>query len=124
MAEQHSPLAGVTCPPGVAEIPFRTQLNLRLDPAAAALDLPLPTRPCTSVRSGDIDVLWLGPDEWLVVGPPGAAARLTARLRPAAGHGSVVDVSAQRTTLHLTGPHVRDLLAAGCAVDIDVLPVG
>ena len=32
--------------------------------------------------------------------------------------GSVVDVSAQRTTLRLRGEHVRDLLAGGCAVDL------
>ena len=45
---------------------------------------------------------------------------MTGRLRSAAGseHASVVDVSAQRTTLLLGGPRVRDLLALGCAVDL------
>ena len=33
-------------------------------------------------------------------------------------HASVVDVSAQRTTLALSGPGVRDLLAGGCAIDL------
>jgi|SRR4051812_37925445 sarcosine oxidase subunit gamma len=134
MAEQQSPLAGVadrlarvTGPVAMAEAPFRTQLNLRLDPdgpAAAAvgkeLGVALPTRPCTSARSGDLDVLWLAPDEWLVVGGPGTAGQLTARLRAATGveHASVVDVSAQRTTLLLSGPRIRDLLATGCAIDL------
>ena len=33
--------------------------------------------------------------------------------------GRFVDVSAQRTTLALTGPAVRDVLAGGCAIDLD-----
>jgi len=128
MAERRSPLAGaadrlakVTGAIEVAEVPFLTQLNLRLDPdSPAALGFSLPTQPCTSARSGDVDVLWLGPDEWLVVGPPGAAERLTGQLRAAVGaeHASIVDVSAQRTTLELSGPSVRDLLAGGCAIDL------
>jgi len=142
MAEQNSPLAGAVSPlagfaerlgrvagaVAIAEVPFLTQLDLGVDPdgpaAAAAgkeLGVTLPTRPCTSARSGDVDVLWLGPDEWLVVAPPGAAPRLAGQLRSAVAgeHASVVDVSAQRTTLLLTGPRVRDLLAHGCAIDLD-----
>jgi sarcosine oxidase subunit gamma len=64
----------------IAEIPFLTQVNLRVDPksrAAAeiglALGVPLPTEPGTYV-SGDADVLWMGPDEWLVIGPPAPGA--------------------------------------------------
>ena len=123
MAERRSPLAGfadrlakVTGPIEMAEVPFLTQLNVRRDPDGPA-GLPFPTQPCTSVRSGDADVLWLGPDEWLVVGPPGAAERLTSAV--GAEHASIVDVSAQRTTLALTGPAVRDVLAGGCAIDLD-----
>ena len=128
MAERRSPLfavadrlAKVTGAIEMAEVPFLTQLDLRLDPdGPAAPGIMLPTRPCTSARSGDVDVLWLGPDEWLVVGGPGTAGQLTARLRAATGveHASVVDVSAQRTTLLLSGPRIRDLLATGCAVDL------
>jgi sarcosine oxidase subunit gamma len=135
MAERSSPLAGVAdrlarvtgAAIAMAEVPFLTQLDLRLDPdgpAAAAvgkeLGLALPTQPCTSARLGDYDVLWLGPDEWLVVGPPGAADRLTGQLRSAVGaeHASVVDVSAQRTALDLSGANLRDLLAMGCAIDL------
>jgi sarcosine oxidase subunit gamma len=135
MADRISPLAGfadrlagVTGAVALAEIPFLTQLDLRLDPFPAELGFTLPVTPCTSSRSGDVDVLWLGPDEWLVVGPPGAAERLIAQLRSAigAGHASVVDVSAQRTTLALSGPRVRELLAHGCAIDLHPrsFPVG
>jgi sarcosine oxidase subunit gamma len=130
---RRSPLDGVTgrFPASgavtMAEVTFLTQINLRLDPASAAaaavgeeLGLALPVVGGTSAGSGDLSVLWLGPDEWLVVGSPGAEARLTARLRSAigTGHGSVVDVSAQRTTLALGGSRIRELLANGCAIDL------
>jgi len=123
MAERRSPLAGladrlagVTGEITMAEVPFLTQLDVRRNPDAPT-GFPFPTQPCTSIRSGDVDVLWLGPDEWLVVGPPGAAERLTSEV--GAEGTSIVDVSAQRTTLELGGPAVRDLLAGGCAIDLD-----
>jgi sarcosine oxidase subunit gamma len=55
------------------------------------------------------NVLWLGPDEWLVVGGreedyPDAAA--------------VVDVSANRVCFELAGGDVEDVLAQGCSLDL------
>lgn len=98
----------------VAEVPFLTQLNLRLDRPG---DLPLPTAPNTTVVDGEVTFVWLGPDEWLVVGPPGAQRRLTEQLEAVPG-ASVVDVSAQRTTLELSGPGTRELIALGCSLDV------
>ena len=111
----------------LAELPFLTQLNIRLDAKGAAADavglalgLQLPLEPNTVVRAGELTALWLGPDEWLVVGPPGSQADLAARVREAAGDEpvSVTDVSAQRTTLLVAGPRARDLLAHGCSLDL------
>ncbi|WP_329276727.1 sarcosine oxidase subunit gamma [Streptomyces sp. NBC_01451] len=111
----------------LAELPFLTQLDVRLDSKGAAadavglaLDLPLPVAPNTVVRAGELVGLWLGPDEWLLVGPPGSERDLESRIRAAAGDEpvSVTDVSAQRTTLLVTGPRARDLLAHGCALDL------
>jgi len=111
----------------LAELPFLTQLNIRLDAKGAAADavglalgLQLPLEPNTVVRAGELTALWLGPDEWLVVGPPGSQADLEARVREAAGDEpvSVTDVSAQRTTLLVAGPRARDLLAHGCSLDL------
>lgn len=115
----------------ITEVPFLTQLTLRVDPggqAAAAvarvLGTTLPTSPCTYVSAGEVDVLWLGPDEWLVVASPRARERLCGSLRAAIG--SVTDVSAQRTTLSLSGPLTREVLARGCAIDLHprVSPAG
>lgn len=116
----------------LAEVPFLTQLGLRLDkpgPAVAkALGGDLPVEPCTAVTIGDLRVLWLGPDEWLVLAGPGRQRELEDQLRAAIGdeHGAVVDVSAQRTALSVTGPAARTLLARGCAIDLDprVAPAG
>ncbi|TCR19603.1 sarcosine oxidase subunit gamma [Streptomyces sp. BK205] len=123
-------LAAVTRASGgavrLAELPFLTQLDVRLDPKGAAADavglalgLALPVEPDTVVRAGELTALWLGPDEWLVVGPPGRRD-MESRIREAGGDEpvSVVDVSAQRTTLVVSGPRARDLLAHGCSLDL------
>ncbi|GAA4195395.1 hypothetical protein GCM10022252_41120 [Streptosporangium oxazolinicum] len=121
----------------IAELPFLTQVNVRVEPGsgtaadiARALGVPLPAEPDTFASTGgdvppsgtavsDTRVLWLGPDEWLVVGPPGDTG-LENRLRAAAGtgHAAVTDVSAQRTVLLVTGRKARDLLSHGCALDL------
>ncbi|MQY36582.1 Sarcosine oxidase subunit gamma [Streptomyces sp. RB17] len=111
----------------LAELPFLAQVNVRLDakgPAAdavgLALGLQLPLEPDTVVHAGDVTAVWLGPDEWLVVGLRGTERDLESRIRSAAGDEpvSVTDVSAQRTTLLVGGPRARDLLAHGCALDL------
>jgi sarcosine oxidase subunit gamma len=110
----------------LAELPFLAQVNVRLDPKGPAdavelaLGIPLPLTPNTSVRGGGLTALWLGPDEWLIVGPAGTQTDLEARLRSAVGeqHAAVTDVSAQRTTLLVAGDRARDLLAHGCSLDL------
>jgi sarcosine oxidase subunit gamma len=113
------------------EVAFLTQLGLRLDadgPVLAAVEgalrQELPVRPCTVSRAGDRTLLWLGPDEWLLVAPPGEQAGLMSVLREAltpltsSCARTVVDLSAHRTTLDVTGPLARDLLAKGCSLDL------
>ncbi|MFG3019552.1 sarcosine oxidase subunit gamma [Streptomyces sp. NPDC048254] len=111
----------------LAELPFLAQVNVRLDaksPAAdavgLALGLQLPLEPDTVVHAGEVTAVWLGPDEWLVVGRPGTERDLESRIRTAAGDEplAATDVSAQRTTLLVGGPRARDLLAHGCALDL------
>jgi sarcosine oxidase, subunit gamma len=121
-----------------AERPFRSQLTVRVsDPDAvaamgSALGVVFPSVPCTftagSGQFGDVEVLWLGPDEFLVVASPDLQISIEEVLRGAFGgfRGSVVDTSAQRTTVVLAGPHVRDVLSHGCSVDLhpSSAPVG
>jgi sarcosine oxidase subunit gamma len=135
---RRSPLRGFTAGHGwpelfvgqsvsLREVPFVSQVNLRLDPdsevaarAGEALGLALPVVPNTTTTAGPWTALWLGPDEWLIVGPDTDAASVEASLRQALGAdwGSVVDVSANRTVLELRGPSARAALAKGCPLDL------
>ncbi len=123
MAEMRSPLAyradDLTRLEAV-EIAFLAQIDVRCDEEAAAR-LGFPPEPNTV--SGDMSrgVLWLGPDEWLVVGLPGTAGASIAELeRDLAGsHHAVVDVSANRAVIELRGAARLDLLSSGCSLDLD-----
>jgi sarcosine oxidase, subunit gamma len=119
----------------VKELPFLSQLSLRLDPSGPAaalvakvLGAAIPTTPCTFVRGSEAEVLWMGPDEWLVVAAPGTQAQLQDALQTTLGDefGTVTDVSAQRTTMRLSGALTREILARGCATDLHprVSPAG
>jgi sarcosine oxidase subunit gamma len=72
-----------------------------------------PVEPNTTAEVDGRTVLWLGPDEWLVLGGrehdyPAAAA--------------AVDVSANRVVYELYGPGAADVLATGCSVDLAFAP--
>ena len=106
---------------------FRAKVNLRgkptkrfLDAAAEALGLALPKTPNTTAAAGDLAALWLGPDEWLVVGPPGREGAIADDLRAALArqHSAVTDVTEGRTVIGLAGAHARDVLMKGCPLDV------
>ena len=118
--EERLRAAAVTGARGVtlAEVPFLTMVNVRVDPASEAADrigrtlgAPLPRRCGDTAASGHRTTVWLGPDEWLMLSRADAHT-VTAELREAlqGDPGSVVDVSANRTTLELSGPSAREVL--------------
>jgi sarcosine oxidase subunit gamma len=113
----------------IRELPFASQVNLRANPTdtdlmqrlASALGFTLPVVP-NSVTSGEERrALWLGPDEWLVVGPDSEQQALEQALRNSLGDalGSIVDVSGNRTVIEIRGEKLRDLLAHGVSMDLD-----
>jgi len=103
-------------------------LNLRCDvqapgvrhAVADALGLALPEAPNTTVHNTALRILWIGPDEWLVLHDNDAAHALETRLRAAlAGqHMAVTDVSSYYQMLQLAGTSARDVLAQGCPLDL------
>lgn len=113
----------------IRELPFVSQLNLRADPKdegvmqrlAEALGFGLPVSPNTVGAKNDRRALWLGPDEWLVVGPEGQQEAIAQALRDGLSgvFGSIVDVSANRTLLEIRGLKARELLAHGVPIDLD-----
>jgi heterotetrameric sarcosine oxidase gamma subunit len=108
------------------EWPFLAMVAVRADPSSAVADrvgeclgVDLPRQAGRVGLTDAHTVLWLGPDEWLVVSheaPDGLARRLQAAVGD--GPGSAVDVSANRTVLELSGPTARSVLEKGCPVDL------
>jgi sarcosine oxidase subunit gamma len=112
----------------LAEIPFVDMLNLRGDAsnpafAKAVLDtcgLHLPIKPNTASIDPQRQLLWLGPDEWLLKlrDRQGDAVGTALHQALAGQHSAVVDVGHGFTTLLLQGPGSTDLLARGCPLDL------
>jgi sarcosine oxidase, subunit gamma len=103
------------------ELSSPSQVSLRVDASlATGLPFPLPLEPNTFTTEPSKDALWLGPDEWLLVGPAGTARDVIAELQEAlAGeHHSVVDVSANRAAIELPTDRARALLETGCGLDL------
>lgn len=84
-----------------------------------ALGLALPVSACTTLANQRLRLVWVGPDDWFVLGPQGEQAALGAALRLALGdqHAAVTDVSSGYFVVSLAGPSARDLLAQGCPMD-------
>ncbi len=109
------------------ESPFRGMVNLRgkpddkafLDAAKKALGVPLPLEPNRVSAKDGVTVLWLSPEEWMVI-TPGEGPRMADKLAGALSglHVSVVDVSEARTCIHLTGPQARKVMMKAGAFDV------
>ena len=92
------------------------QVDLRADPDEVPFEPPAPS---ASIGWNGWDVLWLGPDEWLLVGEAGTEEIVEQALSDAlaTSHRSVVDVSANRVVFDLVDG--LDALASGCGLDLD-----
>jgi len=80
-----------------------------------------PAAPNTVARSAAYDVLWLGPDEWLVRsnGPVPAGVLDPKLAKAVAGaYAAAVDVGSGYTVVEISGERVRDVLARGCPLDL------
>ena len=84
---------------------------------------------CRAVVRESRATLWLGPDEYLLLGADEEAQPATAealeRALVDAPH-SLVNVSHRQFALALSGPHAANILNAGCPLDLDLgeFPVG
>ncbi len=124
LATQKSDGAGIV----LGESAHRAIINIRGDADdgaftaavknATGCELPLAAN--TVATAGDVRILWLGPNEWWVVGTDARRAGLIEGLRSAfAGqHTNVTDVSESRTVITMTGPASREVLARGISNDL------
>jgi sarcosine oxidase, subunit gamma len=97
------------------------QVGLRLQPPFPTdlAGLPLPAAPNRVAAMESVRVLWLGPDEWLVTAEGEAPDLLPRLMRAAADHrGAVSDLSSSRVVVAIGGGAARELLAAGCSLDL------
>ena len=116
----------------VEELPFRAILVLHgrtgiprfAQGVARVLGRPPPDAPNTFVETRfgaeGVVIAWAGPEEWHVIGQEEGSSGLRIALRQAIpeADGAVVDVSSGFTLFSLEGRQARDLVAAGCPIDV------
>ena len=125
---RRSPLDGIlpwALPDGavaLTELRFAEQIGVRVRPPVAAYlaGVPLPLEPNRVASMRTLRTLWLGPDEWLVTSPEGAAPDLIGRLTRALAErpAMVTDLSSSRAIIEITGPQARTLLEKDCGLDL------
>ena len=105
----------------------RISLRVRAGDISAlsgALGVDLPTKPKTSATANGRTALWLGPDEWLVIGDVGSGL-----MQVAANSGvlhSATDVSHRNIAILVSGSGPAAAINAGCPQDLSLnaFPVG
>ena len=120
MAERVHPLttlaaASPACPAAaLSAVPPTTRLLVRSEAVLATIGLS-PPAVCRAHTNGDRSLLWLGPDEFLLLTPNDEPR----------GSG-VVDVSHRDTALTVSGPRAAWVINAFCALDLHdtTFPVG
>jgi sarcosine oxidase subunit gamma len=135
MAEAETPLTRIVLPGGpdtaglvMSERGLQGQVIIRgqggdqafLAAVQGAIGMAPPTQPNTVASHQDLDLLWLSPEEWLLVAPPGLEAGLIQRLEQALTgvHAGTVDVSDARAIIRLEGTAARLVLAKGTPLDL------
>jgi sarcosine oxidase subunit gamma len=88
--------------------------------AKSALGLALPTTPRTSASKGDVSILWLSVDQWLVTLPRDKLPKTFAALRKKTEgmFALAVDMSDARTVIRVSGDGAREVLMKGTSVDM------
>ncbi len=113
-------------------LPALSRFSLRGAPealaaAAAALGLEAVGEPCRAAWNASRALLWLGPDERLVLDEQdGEKVRELLETALASLPHSLVDVSHGMTALEVAGPGAATALNLGCPLDFDAaaFPVG
>jgi sarcosine oxidase subunit gamma len=89
------------------------------DGVQSVLGLALPGAGTFS-QQGAQRLIWVGPDDWFSVSLPGTEKELLPGLSRLAAqtHCAATDVSGGYTLVTLSGPSARDILSAGCPLDL------
>jgi sarcosine oxidase, subunit gamma len=97
-----------------------------VEAVSSALAVKLPVEPCTFVRSGAIQMLWLSPDEWMIVTPRERLAELLQSLNSALSgiRSQVTDNSGGYTQVIVEGQNASQVLAHTTVYDLHALTPG
>ncbi len=112
------------------ELPFMTKINLRGNPndkkflssTSKVLNTTLPIRTNTYIKINSLKIIWLGPDEWLIIDEKGDDKKdLFSKLENSIGSqdASVTDVSENRTVIRIMGTKLFTLLAKFLTLNLD-----
>lgn len=96
------------------------------DAVSGALGIPLPVAPCTFASSGSTKVLWLSPDEWLIVTPRERLAEFLQLFITALSgiRSQVTDNSGGYTQVIVEGRNASQVLAHATVYDLHALTPG
>ena len=117
----------------VTLLPSATRFSARADRAAAetigrTFGVPLPRDACRSAEGGRRAVLWLGPDEWLLIAASGEAEALMRDMEGAldGAPASLVDISDRQVGIDVEGAEAEEAINGFSALDLDIgaFPVG
>jgi len=116
------------------EIPLLGYISLRgnaadahfVQAATRSIGTALPTEPCTCVENGPVKVLWLSPDEWMVITTRTGRDHLLGALKNALKgiRSQVVDNSGGYTQVLIEGRSAKTLLSHVTVYDLDALTDG
>tara|TARA_B100000029_G_C17147340_1_gene804696 strand:- start:37 stop:624 length:588 start_codon:yes stop_codon:yes gene_type:complete len=111
------------------EITFAQKINVRgsvknknfMTLQGKLLDAVLPIKPNTYTKNRKIKILWLGPNEWLVVDEDENNNDLFLKLEKNNSYeeSAITDVSENRTIIRIRGKKVFKLLAKFIVLDLD-----
>jgi heterotetrameric sarcosine oxidase gamma subunit len=81
---------------------------------------PFPNTPNTSASKDDMDMLFAGPDHWLLRAPLEREAELDSALKPsdALPEISIVQISDTQTFFSITGPDAEQIISVASPLDV------
>jgi len=112
----------------IQEICFINKINLRINPeniehmkaCGKILDTILPTKPNTFAKNGNLKIIWLSPNEWLITNNIDNNNLFT-NLRNEVGdlEASVTDISENRTMIRVSGEKIYKMLSKYLVLDLE-----
>ena len=101
------------------------KLNMRADKSAGKIIKSItgcmfPPTANKFTTAGERHVVWLGPDEFMIICETGKDEELASAIHASFGsqHAAVTNITDAFAAFHLKGAAVRQVLAKGCALDL------